>query len=82
MLQGWPILHSFWQEHLNMYANDNSGLQNLAGDAFPGTVIQAIVAAMLFSLDFISEPEDEVEDICVTTEDTVAALDLLNRCKA
>ena len=78
MLQGWPILHPRWQEHLALYSNDNAMLQSLAGNAFPGTVIQAILAAMLFGLDF--EVEEKLEDVCTSAEAIASAFDLLNSC--
>ena len=82
MLQGWPIFHPDWQEHLALYNNDNALLQSLAGNAFPGTVIQAIMAAVIFALDFNSElPEEEPEHVCMSTQAAAAAFDLLKSCK-
>ena len=83
MLQGWPILHPRWQELLALYTNDNAFLQSLAGNAFPGTVIQAIMAAVIFALDFNPEsPAEEPEDVCTSSEATVAALDLLKSLRS
>lgn len=48
-IQGWPIFSVKWSNMLSDYSDRFLG--NLAGNAFPGTVIAAIINALVFSID-------------------------------
>ena len=83
MFQGWPIFHPRWSEHLDIYRRDNTTLQSLAGNAFPGTVIIAIMAAFVFALDFDASGDEQTganpEEVYTTDAAATSAMDLLNR---
>ena len=49
-LQGWPALGEEWQFLVDRFPSDALH-QSLAGNAFPGTVVLALVAALLFAAD-------------------------------
>ena len=46
-LQGWPVLHPAWSHVMQKY-NDKQ-LQDLAGNAFPLTIIEGLITAVTFA---------------------------------
>lgn len=69
-LQGWPILDPRW---LNLAQSvDNSFHLDLAGNAFPGTVIIALIASLVFAIDWDTDVKQSQWDDEVFTDNQAA----------
>ena len=76
LLQGWLVSDSRFK--VFVAAAENAFLQDLAGNAFPTTCVQAVVAALLFALRLDDAREEECA--LVTSENDVAkAMKMLKR---
>ena len=49
--QGWPVLDPRFRSLTLEGTRDNKFFQGLAGNAFPGTVVAALLIAMVFAMD-------------------------------
>ena len=77
MIQGWPVddarLEAFVDKHSNLF------LQDLAGNAFPGTVIAAILVAVLFAAD--AKESQDPQSTVASQEDVEAAFACFKRAR-
>ena len=60
LLQGWPIFNPKWATLLQ--GTPERLCQSLAGNAFSGTVIMALVSSLLFGVDGAVKPDIEHDD--------------------
>ncbi len=58
--EGWPIFAARFSGMIENYCS--SEMQSLAGNAFPGTILISLVAALVFSCDWSSGTEDTFTD--------------------
>ena len=70
MSQGFPIVRSPLADEFS-----DSFLRDLAGNAFPATVVLAIVAGVIFAVEW--KPPADDEEIVTHTLDVTAALKVL-----
>lgn len=75
-VQGWPILHKRWSRMLE--DNSSSFLQNLAGNAFPGTVVLALVCSIIFAAE-VNEAVASAEE--TTQQEAMGAFELFQRIR-
>ena len=75
--QGWPALQTRWKDMVG--EQPSAFLANLAGNAFPGTVVMALVCALVFAAEVHERRPGTAEDndIATSAEDVLAACTLL-----
>ena len=66
-LQGWPVFHTRWRDMLQKYSDRN--LHDLAGNAFPLTIIQCLITAVTFA----AAAREQFDDHPHTCDGAVAA---------
>ena len=75
-VQGWPILQSRWKPLLEEHSS--AFLANLAGNAFPGTVVVAMVCSIIFAME-IKNNEAVAAAEEVTEQDATAAFSIFQK---
>ena len=80
MFQGFPIFHPRFRPMIQ--DKPNAFLADLAGNAFPGTVIGAIMVAFFFAIESMTDDDKEKIDNSTDGDDAASAFDLFVRSQA
>lgn len=75
MFQGWPACQPRWATLIRKMSDRD--LFSLAGNAFPGTVIVALLCAFTFACEYESYRDDDASDVFTDSASVAFAMDLL-----
>lgn len=61
LAQGWPLTHPTWARQVEEGTEGSAFYAGLAGNAFPGTTVMALVAALVFASEWQAPCEDKTD---------------------